>query len=116
LAFLATIMLVIAGGSSVATAASCDPCPPDCSMMAPAQASAAAMDDHGKAPAQGQTPQKSACLQTGLCQASSVAPLMVTATVAVLYLPQGAARHDIVSDRATPSRPPDRDLRPPILL
>jgi hypothetical protein len=116
LAFLATIMLVIAGGPSVATAASCDPCPPDCSMMAPAQASATAMDDHGKAPAQGETPQKSSCLQTGLCQAASVAPPMATATVAVLNLAQGTARHDIVSDRTAPSRPPDRDLRPPILL
>lgn len=84
-------------------------------MMAPVSASATAMDDHGKAPAQGQTPQKPSCLQTGLCQAASVAP-MAAATVTVLYLPRNAARQDIVSDRIAPSRPPDRELRPPIFL
>lgn len=116
LAFVATIMLVVAGGPAVATTAACDPCPPDCPMMAPATPSTAAMDDHGKAPAQGETPNKSPCLQTGLCQAASVAPPMAAATVAVLYLPRGAAQHDIVSDRAAPSRPPDRELRPPVFL
>lgn len=85
-------------------------------MMAPASPSAAAIDNHGKAPAQGETPQKSSCVQTGFCQAASIAPPMAAATVAVLYLPRGAAQHDIVSDRAAPSRPPDRDLRPPIFL
>ncbi|MBI1196235.1 MAG: hypothetical protein GC203_00055 [Phenylobacterium sp.] len=116
LAFVATIMLVIAGGPSVATAAACDPCPPDCPMMAPAQTSATAMDDHAKAPAKGEAPQKSSCVQAGLCQATTVAPPLAAATVAVLHLPQGAARHDIVSDRTAPSRPPDRELRPPIFL
>lgn len=85
-------------------------------MMAPAQTSATAKGDHGKAPAKGEMPQKSPCVQTGLCQTTSVAPPMAAATVAILYLPRGAAQHDIVSDRAAPSRPPDRDLRPPISL
>lgn len=116
LAFVATIMLMIAGGPSVATAAACDPCPPDCPMMAPASASATAMDDHGKAPAQGETPQKSPCVQTGFCQAASVAAPMVGETAAVLPLPRNALRHDLISDRVAPSRPPDRELRPPILL
>jgi hypothetical protein len=116
LAFVATIMLVIAGGPSVASAAACDPCPPDCPMMAPVQTSAPAMDNHGTAPAKGETPQKSPCVQTGLCQAASVAAPVPVETLAVLYLPRNAAGHDIVSDRAAPSPPPDRELRPPIFL
>ena len=116
LAFVATIILVIAGGPSVATAAPCDPCPPDCPMMAPATTSATAVHDHGKAPAQGDVPQKSSCLQTGLCQAATVAPPVPVGTLAVLHLPRHAAKQDVVSDRAAPSRPPDQELRPPISL
>lgn len=116
LAFIATIMLVVAGGPTLAQVATCDPCPPDCPMMASATPSAAAMDDHGKAPAQGETPQKSACVQTALCQAATVAPPVTVGTGADLYFPRSAGKHDIVSDRAAPSRPPDRDLRPPIFL
>lgn len=116
LAFVATIMLVVAGGPAVATTAACDPCPPDCPMMASAQASAAAMDDRGKAPIQGETPQKSDCVQTALCQAATAAAPLTVGTVADLYFPRSTGKHDIVSDGAAPSRPPDRDLRPPIFL
>jgi hypothetical protein len=115
LAFVAAIMLVIAGGPSVAAAATCDSCPPECPMMAPAPASAAAAGDHVKAPAQGEKSPPSSCLQTGLCQVSPVAP-PAAVTAVVVHLPLSVAEHDIVSDRAAPSRPPDPHLRPPIRL
>jgi hypothetical protein len=74
------------------------------------------MGDHGKAPAQGETPQKSSCVQTALCQAGAVAPPLTAGILAELYFPRSTGKHDIVSDRAAPSRPPDRDLRPPIFI
>jgi len=115
LAFVATIMLVIAGGPTVARAAACDPCPPDCPMMTSAAANSATADDHGKAPAQGEKPAKPPCVQAGICQASA-APPMPLASLDIGYLPVAAARHAVVSDRAAPSRPPDETLRPPIHL
>ena len=109
LAFVAAMLLAIAGGPSVAQTAVCDPCPPDCPMMLPDGAAAAA-DHDSTAPAQ---KSKAPCQQTVLCQAAPV----------VAPIPAGAAFTPLSPTRATmawtnapeaPSRPPDRNLRPPI--
>ncbi len=103
------MLLAIAGGPSVAQEAVCDPCPPDCPMMLPD--SAAPVTDQGaKAPAD--QPGKAPCQQTVLCQA---APVVAPIPVGVAFTPMSPTRAMArwTNSPDTPSRPPDRDLRPP---
>lgn len=110
-AFLAAIMLVIAGAPSRAAADPCNPCPPDCPMM---KQMAAAADSHGKAPDKGGNPDNP-CKQSAVCQASVTAPT-ASATVTFAMLTSALVDHGAGEELATPSRPPDRSLRPPIQL
>lgn len=110
-AFFAAIMLVIGGALAPAQAAdlaACDPCPADCPMMAGADHAGA---DRPSAP----SPDASACDQDLACPGAGVASLCnATADFTVLAL--GAADLDRLEPLAAASRPPDRNLRPPIQL
>ena len=111
-ALLAAIMLVIGGEPSVAAAKACDPCPPDCPMMkaAPAQN----ISDHSSTPAKGGKADNP-CQQMVACQtvAASVAP---SEQVSFAALSAASVTHEAFDPLRTPSRPPDRSLRPPIQL
>jgi hypothetical protein len=108
-ALLAAIMLVIGGAPMVASAQSCDPCPPDCPMMKQLSAEQAA--NHG-APAKGGKADNP-CQQMVACQTitASVAP---SEQVTLVALSAASVTHEAFDPLATPSRPPDRSLRPPI--
>lgn len=110
-AFFAAIMLVFAGAGASARAApaGCDPCPPDCPMMAQADGSAAA-----PAP-QPANPSGDPC-DPGLACPGAAATFLPSEAPAVVILAHGAADHDRLDPLAAPSRPPDRTLRPPIQL
>ena len=111
LACMAVIALVITGAPGTAAAASCDPCPPDCAMMMEAAAAPMVSTDHHKAPLTPDAP----CKQGQACQASAGSAMLAVASV--LAAPSVArATHNLLTARVTPSRPPDRDLRPPIQL
>ena len=113
LAFVATIMLVIAGGPTLAVAAICDPCPPDCPMMLPDTAMALAPEQPDEAPADDRD--ESPCQQTVLCPATTVVAALTTA--APLPAPLFTSnRHGWLRELPAISRPPDRSLRPPIQL
>ena len=110
-AFLAAIMLVIAGVPSRAAATPCNPCPPDCAMMQQMATSAAG---HDTAPANGGKADNP-CKQGLACQVSTT----VTApaqTIASVTLTAAAIEHQLGATLAAPSRTPDRSLRPPIQL
>lgn len=111
-AFFAAIMLVFAGAGASARAApaGCDPCPPDCAMMAQADGSAAAMDRHDPA-----NPSGDFC-DPGLACPGAGATFPPSEAPAVVILARGAADHDRLDPLAAPSRPPERNLRPPIQL
>ena len=110
LALVAAMLLAFAGGPSVAQTAACDPCPPDCPMMLP-DAGAAASDHGRSAPADQQG--KAPCQQTVLCQA---APVVAPLPAGFAFAPMSPTRALMPWTNApeTPSRPPDRNLRPPI--
>ncbi len=72
-----------------------------------------AMDHHGKASSPAGQPDNP-CKSGMACQASLAAPVL-SVTVAVFVAPP-AAMHALASDDTAPSLPPDRTLRPPILL
>jgi len=110
-AFLAAIMLVIAGAPARAAATPCNPCPPDCAMM---KQMAASGGEHHKAPAKGDKGDNP-CKQGLECQvaATMTAPSQHAATVA---LASADVDHQLGDPLAAPSRPPDRSLRPPIQL
>lgn len=110
-ALLAAIMLVIGGAPTVASASTCDPCPPDCPMMKQLAAEQAA--DHG-APAKGGKADNP-CQQMVACQTvtASVAPSELVSFVA---LSAASVTHEAFDPLAAPSRPPDRSLRPPIRI
>jgi hypothetical protein len=110
-AFLAAIMLVIAGAPSRAATTPCDPCPPDCAMM---KQMAASSGEHDKAPAKGDKGDNP-CKHGLACQVSATmtAPAQCAATVT---LASAAVDHHLGDPLAAPSRPPDRSLRPPIQL
>jgi len=108
LAFMAAMLLVIAGGPTVAKEAVCDPCPPDCPMMFPDAGAA----DHGPAKPMDQKG-KAPCEQTVVCQpAVSAAPAPVAVKMAPPLFKSAALRW--TDSPEAPSRPPDRSLRPPI--
>lgn len=113
LSLIAVVMLVIAGGPAVAAPHACDPCPPDCPMMAELAAKAAAAHESG-APADQQS--DNPCKQMAACPSSTAAapPLLGEGFRAVFTA--GSARHGWLTVLAIPSRPPDRTLRPPIQL
>lgn len=109
-ALLAAIMLVIGGVPTVASAKSCDPCPPDCPMMKQVAAERAAADHGG--PTKGgkaDTP----CQQIVACQTvtATVAPSELVSFVA---LTAASVTHEAFDPLQALSRPPDRSLRPPI--
>lgn len=103
---------MIAGAPTVAVAAPCDPCPPDCPMMADLADQAQAGDP---SPDGSEQETGNPCKQTIICQASFVAPLPSMAEEAVARVPVKAA-HGAFEPLAARSRPPDRELRPPISL
>jgi hypothetical protein len=111
LAMVAAIMLMIGGVPSVAAANACNPCPPDCEMM---KADMAKADHHGKAPVSQDQTQKS-CQASLACASPAIAPLPVQVEVAALAWASSAERPPL-TQLAAPSRPPDRDLRPPIQI
>lgn len=101
-------MLVIGGAPAVAAASACDPCPPDCAMM---KAQMAKADHPGKAK-QEQNQPDSPCKGVLACAGVMAAALPSAPVVTVAFAPQ-AANLAVASDLPTPSRPPDRALRPP---
>ena len=112
LALLAAIMLVIGGAPAVAAAQPCDPCPPDCPMM---QQMAASADNHTQAPAKGGQPDNP-CKQGLACQTFATAVAAPSGSFVTFALSGDAIEHRLADALAAPSRPPDRNLRPPILL
>jgi hypothetical protein len=110
LAIFAAIMLVIGGAPTFALAAPCDPCPPDCAMMMEAAAKAAA--HHGQ-DSQQQGQPDTPCKATLVC-ATAVAPPILPEQIAFGAPVAQVVHLQILSDRSAPSRPPDRELRPPI--
>lgn len=109
LALVAAMLLAIAGGPTLASAAVCDPCPPDCLMMLGDSAAASKAPD-APADREGQAP----CQQTVLCQAAPVvAPPPVNVAIAP-FVSTGVLA-SWADSLEPPSRPPDRSLRPPIL-
>lgn len=101
-------MLVIVGGTGVAAAEPCDPCPPDCPMMAQLTA-----ETHATDPGKGQQQADSPCKQMIVCQPGPFAvPPDPTSSKAVLSYE--AAALCWTSALAVRSRPPDRQIRPPI--
>ena len=107
-------MLMIGGASARAEAGPCDPCPPDCPMMAQAAQSAAATGHHAQAPQKRGTAENP-CKQALACQASFAAPVLSDGLVTVA-IATGAADHVGLNPLTACSRPPDRTLRPPIQL
>lgn len=113
LALFAAIMLVIGGAPGVAETHPCNPCPPDCVMMH--KMSAASADSH--APALGKGDQsENPCKPSVACQVSAAAVTAPSATVIEISLRADAVDHTVADVLAAPSRPPDRNLRPPIHL
>jgi len=109
LAFVAAMLLAFAGGPTLAKTAACDPCPPDCPMMAGASVDGAYKPSPGPA---GQT-EKAPCERSVLC------PAAVVVAPAPLAPVEGQQSATLIAVRWTdsppaPSRPPDRSLRPPI--
>jgi hypothetical protein len=114
LAILAAIMLVIGGAPAWAAASPCNPCPPDCPMMAPMKVAKTSADHH--APAPGKSGKADDPCKSGLaCQAAFATPLLPEAAAETLLTAQ-AADHRLTSSVGGPSRPPDPGLRPPIQL
>lgn len=113
LALLAAIMLVIGGAPAVAAAQPCDPCPPDCPMMQ--QMTAAMADSHDQAPAKSGKAENP-CKQGLVCQAATAAVAAPSATLVAFALSANAVDHSLADALDAPSRPPDRNLRPPIKL
>ena len=112
LALLAAIMLVIGGAPAVAAVQPCNPCPPDCPMM---QQMAGSAEHHSPAPAKGGQAENP-CKQGLACQAFAAAVVAPTATQIAFTFTGDAIEHNISDALAAPSRPPDRNLRPPIQL
>ena len=107
-ALVAAIMLVIGGTPVRASTGPCDPCPPDCPMMAQASA-----DQSHKAPKG--DPAENPCQAMVACPAAIALPTVPHALPIAWLTPKDAGLRPAEEQRA-PSRPPDRDLRPPIQL
>jgi hypothetical protein len=107
-AFVAAIMLVIGGTPVRAATGPCDPCPPDCPMMAQASA-----DQPHKAPKG--DPAESPCQAMVACPAAMTLP-PGPPPMAIAWLTLKDAGLRPAEEQRAPSRPPDRELRPPIQL
>lgn len=112
LGLLAAIILMISGAPVSASTNPCNPCPPDCPMMA--QIAKAAADHHGQAPGNSGKAENP-CKSTAVCQSAFAVPLLPQAAVDTVLLAE-TTEHDLVGALAAPSRPPDPTLRPPIQL
>lgn len=115
LALLAAITMVIAGRPTLAAPALCNPCPPDCAMMAQAATTTAPADHSGKSPDHGGKA-ANPCNQGDICQAPVAAMVMADATQSMAMLSSDDAGLRPPTQVRAPSRPPDRSLRPPISL
>lgn len=113
-ACLAAIMLVISGTPARAAVTPCDPCPPDCPMMAQMHAAQAAADHHAAAPENGGKA-GNPCKPGLACQMGASAPIL-SETSAPILLTTDDAHLSAVHRDGGPSRPPDPRLRPPIEL
>lgn len=109
-------MLVIAGSPAVAAGAGCDPCPPNCEMMLQDAAASGASGDSHPSPAHSEDGSQTPCKQVVMCQAAAAAPAPELGAVVFARLSHDAARRPWRNAVATPSRPPDQVLRPPIRL
>ena len=112
LGLLAAIILMVGGAPASAAADSCNPCPPDCPMMA--QMAKAAADHHAQTPGKAGKADNP-CKASAVCQSAFAVPLIPQTAVETVLLAE-IARHDLVATPAAPSRSPDRTLRPPIQL
>ena len=114
LALLATIMLVIGASPAVAAAQapSCNPCPPDCPMMK--QRATQDASDHGSMPGKGGKADNP-CQSAVACQTAAATPAPSDA-VAYVQVSAAAVTHAAFEPDHLRSRPPDRNLRPPIRL
>lgn len=112
LGLLAAVILMIGGMPAGASANLCDPCPPDCPMMA--QMAAAAADHHDQSSGKSGKAEDP-CKANAVCQSAFAmpAPLQIAVETVLRVEP---AKHDLVGLLAAPSRPPDPTLRPPIQL
>jgi hypothetical protein len=110
LAFIAAIMLVIGGAPARAAQAPCNPCPPDCPMMAQTHMGAGASDHGPQAPAKGKADNH--CKPGLACQASTPAPILSQASQ-VMILTADVADLSSQARQGRRSRPPDPMLRPP---
>lgn len=108
-------MFVIAAGPAVAASDRCDPCPSDCEMMQQDAAVSGASAASHPSPGHPQDGSNSPCKQLVMCQTSAA---VAAPQVAVIFarLSRDVARRPWRNAVATPSRPPDQVLRPPIRL
>jgi hypothetical protein len=112
LAVLASIILVIGGAPAWAATTPCNPCPPDCPMMA--QMAKAASHHDTQAP--GKSGKADDPCKAGMaCQANFAAPLL-PAALGETILTTESAEHVAAASLGGPSRPPDPGRRPPIQL
>ncbi|WP_394760740.1 hypothetical protein [Phenylobacterium sp.] len=109
---LAAIILVIGGAPANASSNPCNPCPPDCPMMAQIAHAIADHHDQGKGKS-GEA--ESPCKSTAVCQSAFAVPLLPQTVVETVLLAETSA-HDLVGALAAASWPPDPSLRPPIHL
>lgn len=109
---LAAIILMIGGAPASASSNPCDPCPPDCPMMA--QVAMAAADHHEQPPGKSGKAE-SPCKSTAVCQSAFAMPLLPQSAAETVLLTE-TTRHDLADQLAASSRPPDPTLRPPIQL
>jgi hypothetical protein len=111
-ALFAAIMLLIGGNPARAASNGCDPCPPDCLMMA--QAAKAMSDQHG-APAHGGKADNP-CKPGLLCQATPTPASLPAASDGPVFVAVAGDLLRPLRQLPASSRPPDRSLRPPIQL
>jgi hypothetical protein len=104
-------MLVITGLPARASESPCNPCPPDCPMMAQMQMAAAAADHHATSPGKSGKAENP-CKQGVACQTSAASPILSETPVAIL-LSADAADVYVLNHQGSPSQPPDETLRPP---
>ena len=107
LGLLAAIFLVIGGVPASASTNLCNPCPPDCPMMAQMADAAANPQMPGKSGNAG-----SPCKSVVVCQSAFAVVLFAHTTVETVLLTE-TAEHDFIRVLVAPSRPPDPTLRPP---
>ena len=113
LGLLAAIILMVGGAPTNASANPCNPCPPDCAMMAQIRQAAVMADHHQVAGKRDRS--ESPCKSAAVCPSTFALPLLPQAATETVILAE-AAEHDLVAALAAPSRPPDPTLRPPIQL